>query len=332
MIDKLQFHNFKLLRESSLPLGRCTILIGPNSSGKTTALNGLKALRYPKQFSWYDLRTVTEGPDALVRIRAHWGGELKGKVSCYSWLPGGGITPRKDEHGPNRTQIEEINSLVNNIRVYALDPEEIAAKTELTKDLELQEDGGGIAAVLDRLRDRYPQRWDAFMEEFVRWFPEYKYLLFDVDDGKRVFSLQQLNNGAEIPARALSHGTLIALALLTLAHLPSPPSIIGLEELDRGIHPRLLRDLQQAIYRLSYPEQFGDKRQPVQVVATTHSPYFLDLFKNHPEEIVICEKQDDNIEFRRLSEMPNVDEILEGTMSLGDVWYSGVLGGVPTAP
>ena len=71
--------------------------------------------------------------------------------------------------------------------------------------------------------------------------------------------------------------------------------------------------------------------QPVQVIATTHSPYFLDLFKDHPEEIVICEKTGQGVEFKRLSELPHIDEIL-GDAPLGDAWYTGILGGVPSEP
>ena len=105
--------------------------------------------------------------------------------------------------------------------------------------------------------------------------------------------------------------------------------LVGFEEPDRGLHPRMLRHVQQAIYRLAYPEQFGESRKPVQVVATTHSPYLFDLFE--AEEVVVCEKLEDNVRFTRLSEMPNVSDILDGA-SLGDVWYSGALGGVPAVP
>jgi predicted ATPase len=120
------------------------------------------------------------------------------------------------------------------------------------------------------------------------------------------------------------------MALLTLAHLADVPPIVAFEDPDRGIHPRLLREIRDALYRLSYPENAGDDRAPVQVIATTHSPYFLDLFKDHPEEIVIAQKQGPDGTFERLSDRPDIDQILDGT-SLGDVWYSGILGGVPVA-
>ncbi len=109
---------------------------------------------------------------------------------------------------------------------------------------------------------------------------------------------------------------------------PDPPSLIGIEEPERGVHPRLLRNIQTALYRLSYPKQFGEDRQPVQVIATTHSPYFLDLYKDHPEEIVIAQKTADGAQFERLSDQPDIMEVLDDA-PLGEVWYSGVLGGVP---
>ena len=96
---------------------------------------------------------------------------------------------------------------------------------------------------------------------------------------------------------------MLALALLTLAYVPSPPSLVGLEEIDRGLHPRLLRHLQDALYRLSYPQSVAENRPPIQVIATTHSPYLLDLYREHPDEIVIAEKKDLNVQMRRLTDI-----------------------------
>jgi predicted ATPase len=116
--------------------------------------------------------------------------------------------------------------------------------------------------------------------------------------------------------------------MLALAYLKEPPSLVCLEEPDHGIHPRLLRNVRDALYRLSYPEELGEQREPVQVVATTHSPYMLDLFKDHPEEVVIAHKVGLEGRFERLSDRTDIAEILADS-HLGDVWYSGILGGVP---
>jgi predicted ATPase len=109
---------------------------------------------------------------------------------------------------------------------------------------------------------------------------------------------------------------------------PNPPAIVCLEEADRGVHPRTLRELRDALYRLSYPKDAGLDRAPVQVIATTHSPYLLDQFKEHPEEIVLASKHGRAAHFERLSDRADILELMQEA-HLGDLWYSGILGGVP---
>ena len=131
-----------------------------------------------------------------------------------------------------------------------------------------------------------------------------------------------------VSAENLSQGSLYLLAILALAFDPNPPSVLCIEEIDRGVHPRVLREVRDAFYRLSYPQSFGLKRAPVQVIATTHSPYLLDLFRDHPEEVVIAQKHGRASVFERLSDRADLAELLQEG-SLGDMWYSGILGGVP---
>ena len=147
-------------------------------------------------------------------------------------------------------------------------------------------------------------------------------------DGARSFSLRTQDGKHAIKASDLSHGTLLALAILTLSYLPESASLVCIEEPDRGIHPRLLRNVRDALYRLAYPSEYGEKRAPIQVVVTTHSPYLLDLYKDEPDGVVIAQKGEQGTTFKRLSDLPNIEEILRDG-HLGDVWYSGILGGVP---
>jgi predicted ATPase len=164
----------------------------------------------------------------------------------------------------------------------------------------------------------------------ARWLPEFDQILFQTPEvGKRSIQLRVAGGRGAISAMHLSSGTLFALAILTLALIPKPPAVLCLEEPDHGIHPRLMRDVRDALYRLAYPENFSDSRQPVQVIATTHSPILLDLFRDHPEDVVIANKSGTEATFQRLTDIPKFEEIL-GECSLGDAWYTGILGGVPT--
>src|SRR5437763_9019642 len=184
-----------------------------------------------------------------------------------------------------------IESAMSNIRFYSLDPRALRYTGQLLPAPELDESGNGLAAVLDNLHGRYPERFDALNAEWSRWLPEYDRILLETTDvGVKSVLLRTSQGGHAIPASAVSDGTLLALAILTIAYVPDPPRLACFEEPDHGIHPRLLRHVQDALYRLSYPEGFGEEREPVQVIATTHSPYFLDLFKDHPEEVVIASK------------------------------------------
>jgi predicted ATPase len=199
----------------------------------------------------------------------------------------------------------------------------------LERNAELDQSGGGLAAVLDALRDSHPERFEDLNKEIARCLPEYDRMLFETTGAStKAFALRTKRGKHKIPAGHLSQGTLLALAILTLAYLPEPPRIVGLEEPDRGIHPRLLREVRDALYRLCYPESADEQREPVQVIATTHSPYFLELFRDHPEEIVIAQKHGSEATFERLSDRKDLDEMLQDA-HLGEIWYSGILGGVP---
>lgn len=337
MIKSVQFRNFKVLRDTTLPLGRFTLIVGPNGSGKSTVLQALQAAANPRQWQFQRVATAGLQPTndaAIVEVVLQWGAPYEGVMTTARWYPNESVPSlsHSDSRGarPPGEAEQSLNAKLAGIRIYSLDARAIAAPVQLQPNVELDQHGGYLAGVLDRLRDCEPERFEALSEELGRWLPEFDRILFNVPNlGQRAFLLRMREGRHVIPATDLSQGTLLALTMLTLAYLPDPPPIVCLEEPDRGIHPRLLRDVRDALYRLSYPESFGEKREPVQVVATTHSPYFLDLYRDHPEEIVIAHRIGQDVRFERLSDRPDIEEIL-GEATLGEVWYSGILGGVPS--
>lgn len=334
MIESVQFRNLKALRDTTLPLGRFTLIVGPNGSGKSTALWALRGAGNMGLLDFSKIATAGLGAYNNVSLVLRWGGTFAGNVTHVTW--GQNDEPvRQTEFNEELSgdAIKVVNDRLDNIlsaiRVYSFDAPSIAAPTSLEPHMTLGWNGRNLAGVLHQLRDDEPERFNALNEEVARWLPEFEQILFETHlGGPQSFLLRTREGHHKIQASELSQGTLIALALLTLAYIPDPPPIVCLEEPDRGIHPRLLRDIRDAIYRLSYPENYGEKRDPVQVIATTHSPYFLDLFKDHPEEVVIAEKSGLEVQFERLSDREDLDEIL-GDVQLGDAWYSGILGGVP---
>jgi predicted ATPase len=343
MIESVQFRNFRVLRDTILPLSRFTLLLGPNGSGKSTALQALEAVqkRLSGSGGWARIEQVITTGVAMseateVEVLLRWSAPCAGVITRIFWsqsIPESTVKHVNFEgEGPSPQNAGLLSAMLAKIRVYSLDATRIANRVQLEPSIELSREGAYLAGVLDRLRDDAPERFKALNEEWGRWLPEFDQILFDtVGSGVRAFRLRTRQGHYAMPASDLSQGTLLALAILTLAYLPNPPAMVCFEEPDRGIHPRLLRDVQDALYRLSYPESFGETRPPVQVLATTHSPYFLDLYRDHPEEVVIASRIGQEARFERLSDRRDLEEIL-GDASLSEVWYSGILGGVPVEP
>jgi predicted ATPase len=335
MIESIEFKNFKALRDATLPLSPCTVIVGPNGSGKSTVLQALEAVVQPGKASFSDLASfqARDIGDAQVSVKLRWSGLRSPITFERRWRPsntqGGGLL--NPDRVDQRDQ-EAVQDAVRRIRIFSLDANRIATPSPVQGIIELASDGAGLATLLDGMRDDAPEQFKTIERQIGKWLPEFDCILFGRPrQGEKSVALRTREGGYKVPATDLSHGTLIALALLTLAYHPTPPSLIALEEPDRGIHPYLLRHVKDVLYRLSHPESCGEKREAVQVIATTHSPYFLELFRESPEDVVVANKVGADVTFERLTDQPHFQDIL-GEAALGDAWFSGVLGGVPTAP
>ena len=333
MIERIEFTNYKALRSAVLPLGRFTLIVGPNGSGKTTAIRAITSILSASNNAYEAIATA--GTTGGAKLSIVWAEPNSGLRTTVNWIPGkGSVLEWLDPEGrpiADARRTGPLQNVLQQFRIYNLDSQFIARPVTLQPSIELESSGAGLAGVLDRLRDASPERFEALNADLARWFGEYDRVVFVTpSSGMRAFELRT-RGGQKIPASQCSQGTLFALTILTLAHLPDPPQLVAFEEPDHGLHPRLLRDVRDAFYRLSYPESFGDNRSPVQVIATSHSPYLLDLLKDHPEEVVIAQKHGPDASFERLSDHADIGEILDGA-SLGEVWYTGILGGVPAVP
>lgn len=332
MITSIHYKNFKALRDATLPLGRFTLIVGANGTGKSSAMQGLgmiaKNPRNSKEIATFESKEEVE-------IEVSWNIGFNTKYK-KSWLDvDGGMRMPEGLVYDNKVITdyklrENILEPLRQFQSFSFAPEELAKPTVLQSKIKLDASGKNLAGILDQLQNSEPERFEELNKELNRWFYEYDRILFEVPaDGQKSFLLRTTVGKHKIKASELSDGTLLALAYLTIAYLPNPPKIVAFEEPEKGIHPRLLRNIQEAMYRLAYPENYGENREPIQVIATTHSPYLLDLFKDNPEEIVIAEKDENGVHFENLAKMKNIDKILQGGESLGEVWFTGVLGGVP---
>lgn len=332
MIASIAFRNFKALRQASVALTPFNLVIGPNGSGKSSLIEALIRLRTLARLPLADddaeLHRSSNAPEVSFTFMPPYDG-WEALMSCASEDQCDLLHVLPLSRGEGDGKWEELRAKLLRMRRFELDHLAIAKPSSLKDHQELAANGGNLAALLSRWRETVPTAFAAWSEQLLRVFPEYDdVVIHDVGDGSVGLALRITGERTRVPAYDLSQGTLYALAIFALAADPQPPSVICIEELDRGLHPRILREVQDAMYSLSHPADAGLSREPVQVIATTHSPYLLDLFRDHIEEVIISEKHGTAAHFLKLTERKDLGDLLEGA-SLGDLWFTGILGGVP---
>jgi predicted ATPase len=333
MIAAVRFRNFKALREAAVRLEPFNLFIGPNGSGKTSLIQALLRLRTlagrPAIHASEPKDLKPSGPQIELHFAPPFQ-NIRVTLGCNSDEPVCNLLVV--DHPPgiaSEGEWEELRTRLQGIRAFLFDHHAMALPAKRSDGAELASNAGNLAAVLARRREQVPAAMDLLEEDFRRILPEFAGLDFGAaGDGRVELAARLAGSNERVAADSLSQGTLYLLATLALAHAPEPPTVVCLEEADRGVHPRLLREVCDALYRLSYPRDAGLERAPVQVIATTHSPYLLDQFREHPEEVVLASKHGNAATFMRLSERPDLLDLMKDA-HLGDLWYSGILGGVP---
>lgn len=325
MIESIKFTNFKALRDTVLPLKPFTLIVGANATGKTTALQGLQLIQGSLESEFKKFLSFTASNESEMHLKVLSRGKQLLLETEIIWTRGNRIVRHDKPIDPpalgNENALtttfsslqQEQDQLIRNLngfQNYNLNGSAISRPVLLKSYLKLLNDGSNLVGIWDNLRDGEPEKFEALNQELNRWLPEFDRILFETpSDGNRSFMLRIKNGKHKIPASELSQGTLFTLIFVTLAYLPNPPSILGIEEPDRGIHPKLLPEIRNTFYRLSYPEAFGENRSPIQIIATTHSPNFLRLFQERAEEVVVACKENSEVKFLKMSENPNLKEI-----------------------
>ena len=332
MIASVAFHNFKALRSARIELQPFNLVIGPNGSGKSSLIQALLRLRtlarLPLREPVPEADRMPEAAEISFNFASPHDG-LEATLGCVSDTVCDLLQVAPLPRGEGADDWPGLREKILGLRAYVLDHAAIATPVYPVSSDELAPNGGNLAARIAALRERAPEAFLGLQGELLRLFPEYGELVPLPAQGSFALRLADPAERSLVAPADLSQGTLYTLALLALAFDPTPPALVCVEELDRGIHPRLLREVRDILYRLSFPADHGLARSPTQVIATTHSPLLLDLFRDHPEEVVIAEKNGRAATFTRLSDRADLAQLLEEGGSLGDLWYSGILGGVP---
>jgi len=207
-------------------------------------------------------------------------------------------------------------------RFYNFVPSRMEQVLPVRKDLSLQHEGENLSVVLHSLHSGYRREFGE-IEELARvGVPEIEELLTELtDQGQTYTTLREQGVALNIPAWSMSDGTLRFLAHLAAVYSPTPPLLMAFEEPENNIHPRLHELLADVLRAAS-------KRS--QILVATHSPHFLDYRRFDLDDLVIVEKAEGKTQCKKLSKKRKADvkDALK-VLTLGEMWYSGHLGGVP---
>ncbi len=213
-----------------------------------------------------------------------------------------------------------------NYGLYKLNADLIGVAESDTERPMVHSTGEGVTRVLQWLSLKKKKAFQLIEEEFQKFVPEIEELTFErADQGKWYLQVKERGIESQASLCEMSEGTRTILALLTIIHQPHRPELILLEDIEHAIHPRGLAPLIETIRRIS-------AEHGVQFIMTTQSPYVLDCFQKHEfwDDVVIVEKRDG------VSTLTNAKDRLVALgyeremdkVPLGDLWFSGLLGGV----
>lgn len=220
-------------------------------------------------------------------------------------------------------QIREIAELFSSFRVYDINVAAARLPAPVTSHTRLAADASNLASFLLRLR-KDQEQFARLVDDARAFVPGLKELHFvSVGGADEAVAIEVEEDG--LPGRTpLSHasfGTIRALALLALLYDPHPPQLTCVEEIDHGLHPYVFDRL---------TDRLREASRRTQLIVATHSPAFVNRLL--PSELIVCERDSATAG----SAIPairgeQVEEVAAQAkeFGLGELWFSGTLGGVP---
>ena len=219
--------------------------------------------------------------------------------------------------------------------VYKLEPASFEVSVGLSYQPLLKASGANIANFINTLSQNHENLFSQLKKDFASCVGNLVSVstppdpLFQGNLKLKFFDA----TGNSYWAEEVSEGVLYFLALLCIVHQPDPPKLLLLEEPEKGIHPRRIREVMDFIFELA-------RMRDIQIILTSHSPYVVDYFADIPECISVFDRDPETSE----TVIHNAGELIDQsnaksdaaklprisyTDALGEYWVSGFLGGVP---
>jgi len=254
-----------------------------------------KTLNLEGKVQWWDARTNNYG------------------MFSYYGFPGD-TDLKRDTHHPLQQKFRKI---LEKIEIYNFDLQKLRQKVKIGKVTKLNSDGSNLTAVIHFLRNKDRETYEELERLLKSAVPEIKYLETPpTEDGNANLEIVEENLDKRIDLSEMSDGIPWLLAHIYVLLFLEPHSLVCFEEPSSFIHPRILQFLVNMF-----------KSVDAQVIVTTHNPFFVNLVE--PEDLIIFEKIEGKTKCKRIENPEEMKKRIIKDIPLGEIWYSGEIGGVP---
>lgn len=356
MLKRVSIQNFKSLKNVTLDLQKVNLLIGPNNSGKT---NFLKALEYMvkdntnQEEPEYERLVFGQKEGNEIKIEILYDTDDESFDKGFVCIVTSNASIQKSERRGRgygsflHFNPEKMKMTIGPMIIYKTDPNKLAQPGPVGIKAEVvNADASNLVSFLDLMLGKYRRQvFNRTEGDLSVCIPEFDEISLDDaipteevaklygDKSFKRIGLTNSKQGITYWADELSEGTLYFLALLCIINQPNPPKLLLLEEPEKGIHPRRIREVMNFIRRLV-------SEKDIQVIMTTHSPLLLDEFAESPESVFVFDKDEEGATIVRNLQRDVIEPAnrkneemgippVPYTEALGEYWTIGFLGGVP---
>lgn len=233
------------------------------------------------------------------------------------------ISPRYAKDSVHGKIASVIVNLLRNCATFQFhdtsDDSRFKQNWDVTDNKSLRSHGGNLGAVLYRLEQEDPDRYQLICRHIGRVLPGFDHFVLEERFGK--VQLRWKGKGSEktYGAHLTSDGSLRFFGLVTLLSLPGEmlPDVILLDEPELGLHPAAIELIAEMV------KAAGRDRQ---VILATQSPLLVDAFDL--EQVIVLDIEDGATQVRQLDPEGYRNWLEQGYLP-GRLWTKNLLGGRP---
>jgi predicted ATPase len=335
MLEKVGFKNFLALRDVEIALEPLTVIVGANASGKSSILEGIYQIGNHRnsEFFFYpsDVSIMSERFQKVLFKKA-----LQRVIEFGCVLDWGESKTIVSNDGTQTSFSQPHTTLFESKKItFSKSNTSQASYTENLKPY-LETSGAGLATVCAYLQSVNPEQFMWVQTQLQQIIPHFqKFRIeparvsakdwFNIQDSER--NLQDIADrraatghrlifdfahAQDIAVEFVSEGTLFALTVLVVVASSGANTVILIDDLERGLHPKAVKELigsLREIMRL-VPD--------LQIVATSHSPYVLHELL--PKEVRVASFDPElGTLVAPLEAYPNFDQ-WRNSMTPGEFW------------